>query len=141
MIAVGIVMGIAVTAPAAADDLNTPVFVMPTPNGTQPNSSAQPAGTNQAGTNQAGTNQVADPNQLNDIDRTSPASAAAQPSAPAASSDTPANSSSAAASNAAPAASASGEHSVWNETSLIGKIFIGFGALLTIASAARMFMA
>jgi hypothetical protein len=36
---------------------------------------------------------------------------------------------------------ASGEHSVWDETSLIGKIFIGFGALLTIASAARMFMA
>lgn len=29
----------------------------------------------------------------------------------------------------------------WDETSLIGKIFIGFGALLTIASAARMFMA
>jgi hypothetical protein len=31
--------------------------------------------------------------------------------------------------------------SVWNQTSLIGKIFIGFGALLTMASAARMFMA
>jgi hypothetical protein len=40
----------------------------------------------------------------------------------------------------APAPSAS-EHSIWDETSLIGKIFIGFGALLTIASAARMFMA
>ena len=33
------------------------------------------------------------------------------------------------------------EHSIWDETSLIGKIFIGFGALLTMASAARMFMA
>jgi hypothetical protein len=40
----------------------------------------------------------------------------------------------------APSPSAS-EHSIWDETSLIGKIFIGFGALLTIASAARMFMA
>ena len=40
----------------------------------------------------------------------------------------------------APAPSAI-EHSIWDETSLIGKIFIGFGALLTIASAARMFMA
>jgi hypothetical protein len=40
----------------------------------------------------------------------------------------------------APAPSAT-EHSIWDETSLIGKIFIGFGALLTIASAARMFMA
>jgi hypothetical protein len=30
--------------------------------------------------------------------------------------------------------------SAWDQTSLIGKIFIGFGALLTMASAARMFM-
>jgi hypothetical protein len=34
-----------------------------------------------------------------------------------------------------------GESSTWDQTSLIGKIFIGFGALLTMASAARMFMA
>jgi hypothetical protein len=33
------------------------------------------------------------------------------------------------------------EDSAWDQTSLIGKIFIGFGALLTMASAARMFMA
>jgi hypothetical protein len=33
------------------------------------------------------------------------------------------------------------EASTWEQTSLIGKIFIAFGALLTIASAARMFMA
>lgn len=31
--------------------------------------------------------------------------------------------------------------SSWEQASLIGKIFIGFGALLTLASAARMFMA
>jgi hypothetical protein len=36
---------------------------------------------------------------------------------------------------------ASNESSTWDQTSLIGKIFIGFGALLTMASAARMFMA
>jgi hypothetical protein len=30
---------------------------------------------------------------------------------------------------------------VWDQASLIGKIFIGFGTLLTMASAARMFMA
>ena len=35
----------------------------------------------------------------------------------------------------------SSESSTWDQTSLIGKIFIGFGALLTMASAARMFMA
>ena len=39
------------------------------------------------------------------------------------------------------AAASSNESSTWDQTSLIGKIFIGFGALLTMASAARMFMA
>jgi hypothetical protein len=41
----------------------------------------------------------------------------------------------------AQAAAASNDNSTWDQTSLIGKIFIAFGALLTIASAARMFMA
>jgi hypothetical protein len=41
----------------------------------------------------------------------------------------------------APVAAVGGEGSTWDRTSLIGKIFIGFGALLTMASAARMFMA
>jgi hypothetical protein len=40
-----------------------------------------------------------------------------------------------------PVAAASQQSSTWDQTSLIGKIFIGFGALLTMASAARMFMA
>jgi hypothetical protein len=42
---------------------------------------------------------------------------------------------------AKPAAATTSESSAWDQTSLIGKIFIGFGALLTVASAARMFMA
>jgi hypothetical protein len=33
------------------------------------------------------------------------------------------------------------EGSSWDQASLIGKIFIAFGGLLTAASAARMFMA
>jgi hypothetical protein len=36
---------------------------------------------------------------------------------------------------------ASTDDSAWGQTSLIGKIFIAFGGLLTLASAARMFMA
>jgi hypothetical protein len=40
----------------------------------------------------------------------------------------------------APAALSS-DDSTWGQTSLIGKIFIAFGGLLTLASAARMFMA
>lgn len=70
---------------------------------------------------------VAAADQLNDADRTlqegSSAPAAAASSAPA------------------PATTMTGESSVWDQTSLIGKIFIGFGALLTMASAARMFIA
>lgn len=41
-------------------------------------------------------------------------------------------------SNDEPAATASTEHSVRDKTSLIGKILIGIGTLLTLASAARM---
>jgi hypothetical protein len=36
---------------------------------------------------------------------------------------------------------ASTDDSTWGQTTLIGKIFIAFGGLLTLASAARMFMA
>jgi hypothetical protein len=79
--------------------------------------------------------QVVAADQLNDVDRAlhesrPPATALAMASA-----DTPAP--------AAPvmASSNGNEGSTWDQTSLIGKIFIGFGALLTMASAARMFMA
>jgi hypothetical protein len=122
-LATGLLSGLAIQSGAAADDLNSPVFVTP-PNGAQQNTAAQPATENQA----------AAPDQLSDTDRALKDSVAAQTNTQAPSSETP-------ASRAAPVMAASGEHSVWDETSLIGKIFIGFGALLTIASAARMFMA
>ena len=82
--------------------------------------------------------QVVAADQLNDVDRalheTNPpavplAVASAEP--PAVSATTPVMAGSAASSS----------DSTWDRTSLIGKIFIGFGALLTMASAARMFMA
>jgi hypothetical protein len=71
--------------------------------------------------------------QLNDVDRT------LQESAPAAA-DAPAPAPAPAPVPAKPVAASSTESSPWDQTSLIGKIFIGFGALLTVASAARMFM-
>jgi hypothetical protein len=64
--------------------------------------------------------------QLNDVDRTLQ-EGSSTPAATASSAPTP-------------AATMTGESSVWDQTSLIGKIFIGFGALLTMASAARMFI-
>jgi len=42
---------------------------------------------------------------------------------------------------AGPVITSGNEASTWDQTSLVGKIFIAFGALLTMASAARMFMA
>jgi hypothetical protein len=70
--------------------------------------------------------------QLNDVDRA--LHAGNPPALVMASADTQA---------AAPAtaSASSNDGSTWDQTSLIGKIFIGFGALLTMASAARMFMA
>jgi hypothetical protein len=64
--------------------------------------------------------------QLNDTDRTLQEGS----SAPAAAAGSP----------PAPTTTMTGESTGWDQTSLIGKIFIGFGALLTMASAARMFI-
>src|SRR5579872_3379240 len=76
-----------------------------------------------------GTRVVAAADQLNDVDRGLREGAQAE----------------LAATNSPPAPSATmtmtSEASVWDQTSLIGKVFIGFGALLTMASAARLFMA
>jgi hypothetical protein len=79
----------------------------------------------------AGTQFVA-ADQLNEVDRAlheSQPPAAAMAIAPTA------------APLAAPVMASSNESSTWDQASLIGKIFIAFGGLLTLASAARMFMA
>jgi len=77
--------------------------------------------------------QAAAPDQLNDSDRT-----LQEPKAP---SQTVAMAATAVKAGTGTPAAASSDTSTWDQTSLIGKIFIAFGALLTIASAARMFMA
>ena len=78
------------------------------------------------------TNQVVAPDQLNDVDRALQETASPSQTVAMASNSTV---------KTAAAAPASSDSSTWDETSLIGKIFIAFGALLTVASAARMFMA
>ena len=67
--------------------------------------------------------------QLSDTDRT------LQESSPAA-----AGSTNPSPTPAPVATAASDDGSAWNQASLIGKVFIGCGALLTVASAARLFM-
>jgi hypothetical protein len=78
--------------------------------------------------------QVVAADQLNDVDRALHETAPVAPALAMASADAPAP-------PASPVMANSGEPSSWDQASLIGKIFIGFGALLTMASAARMFMA
>ncbi|MDI1264365.1 MAG: hypothetical protein PS018_14005 [bacterium] len=70
--------------------------------------------------------------QLNDVDRTLQETSSKQTVAMA-----PVR----AVQAAAPVLAASNDSGGWDRTSLIGKIFIALGALLTMASAARMFMA
>ena len=74
---------------------------------------------------------VVAPDQLNDGDRALQEAPSAQTVAMA----------SAKPAADGPAQAANSDSSTLDKTSLIGKVFIAFGALLTMASAARMFMA
>ena len=89
------------------------------------------ASADKPGEAQSTTDAVVSSDQLNDVDRALQQNPATQTVAMAA--VKPAT--------AAPVLASSHESSTWDQTSLIGKIFIAFGALLTMASAARMFMA
>jgi len=77
------------------------------------------------------TMQVVEADQLNDADKALQESAQPSQTTVAVAPTKP----------VATAKPAPSETSTWDQTSLIGKIFIAFGALLTVASAARMFMA
>jgi hypothetical protein len=118
ILAIGLLAGFAgplrAADTAASNDVsvNTPVFVSP-PQAASPD-------------------QAADGNQLSDADRAARPDDVKTPVA-VTQAETPAP-------RANPVVAGS-QNATWDETSLIGKIFIGFGALLTIASAARMFMA
>jgi hypothetical protein len=70
---------------------------------------------------------VVPPDALNEVDRTLPASDPPAPTMATAAAD-------------APAVESSNDSSSSDRTSLIGKIFMACGGLLTLASAARMFM-
>ena len=78
-------------------------------------------------------NQVVPPDQLNDLDRALQQDNPAVQKAVVAATD--------AQPRPAPVMASSQPGSAWDQSSLIGKIFIGVGTLLTLASAARMFMA
>jgi hypothetical protein len=94
----------------------------------------QNAPDNPANAQPADLTQVVSADQLNEVDRALQGASPA-PTQALASAEPPA------APVAPVMAAGNSESSTWDQTSLIGKIFIGFGALLTMASAARMFMA
>jgi hypothetical protein len=91
---------------------------------------AQPEQATPPAADSAGASEIVAPDQLNELDRAAedkPALTLAK-----ATIDTP----------PAPAAAATAENNTpWDQTSVIGKIFIALGGVLTLASAARMFMA
>jgi hypothetical protein len=88
----------------------------------------QPAPGNPANAQPTAETRVVAADQLNELDRTLQASKPVAAKLAMASAETVAT-------------GANDESSAWARTSLMGRIFIGLGALLTMASAARMFMA
>jgi cytoskeletal protein RodZ len=84
--------------------------------------------------------QVLPPDQLNDVDRSLPASAASGPAPAMTSADAPARAMAAAAAPDEAAVTNSDDSSSVDRTSLIGKIFMACGGVLTLASALRMFI-
>ncbi len=99
------------------------------------NNILQAAPGNSASAQWATNAQIVASDELNDVDRALQSNAPPATPVALASADAPA-----VIASPAPAAAGS-DSSTWDRTSLIGKIFIGVGALLTMASAARMFMA
>lgn len=77
---------------------------------------------------------IVPPDEINEIDRAVAENHQVAPSLALASIDIPP------AYNIDTGQAAANNSSTWNQTSLIGKIFIAFGGLLTIGSAARMIM-
>ena len=103
------------------------------------NTIVQAAADDPANAQPAADSQVVSPDQLNDVDRALHETNA--PNAPSTTRVAIASAEAPASAPAAPVLAKSDDSSTWDQTSLIGKIFIAFGALLTMASAARMFMA
>ncbi len=101
------------------------------------NNIVQAAAGNTAAAQPASGSTVVASDQLNDVDR----ALAAPPAQPEAAAPVEAQQAPPATSTPPVIVAASSGNSTWDQTSLIGKVFIGFGALLTLASAARMFIA
>jgi hypothetical protein len=116
-LAIGLLLGVASTSQAANSD-NSALLSAPqaASSDTQPRFGAQVAGSD----------------QLNDADRALPAQLQGAPSETTASPAQPDTQNQ----SVVPASAGNAQSSGWDISSVIGKIFIGFGTLLTLGSAA-----
>ena len=135
ILAIGLCASLAAVSHAATrDDSSAVILIAQAGSATQPTGALPPA-----------ESPVIAPDRLTAADRAlrdpgAPSAAPAATTAAAASPATAAGTAPRAASTTAAGAPTNGGHSLWGNTSLIGKIFVGIGAVLTLASAARMFM-
>jgi hypothetical protein len=129
ILAIGLLAGLATQSHAAA--------LADASSETQPGIQSQVVATDQTATDQVVPGQVAPdqaaPDQANDSGR---AAGEEAPNAAMSVNEAPSSTE-----PAAPSVAGSDDNSPSDTASLIGKIFIGVGTLLTLASAARMFMA
>jgi hypothetical protein len=131
ILAIGLCASLAAPSHAATRDESSAAILI-----AQAGSAMQPTGTLPPAESPA----IA-PDRLTAADRAlrDPGAPSAVPAAATAAATSPATAAGTAP-RAASAAATKGGHSLWGKTSLIGKIFVGIGAVLTLASAARMFM-
>lgn len=129
--AVGLCVGLAAPSHAARrDDSHGAILIAQAGSTTQPTGALPPA-----------QHPAIAPDRLTAADRAlrDPGAPSAVPAVTTAAATSPATAAGTALRAASTAATNDG-HSLWGNTSLIGKIFVGIGAVLTLASAARMFM-
>lgn len=123
-------------APASIADRSSPAALNDASPARQPGiaaaTEAPKADANTEAKNEAG---VVSSDEVNDVDRAMAAQSEPTPTLALASVNTPGSV------TTGQAASAGDDNSSWAQASLIGKIFIGFGGLLTLASAVRMLIA
>lgn len=122
-------------APASIADRSSPAMLNDGSPAPQPGVAATEAPKTEAKNDAANEASVVSSDEVNDVDRAMTAQAEPAPTLALASVNTPGSV------TTGQAASASDENSSWAQASLIGKIFIAFGGLLTLASAVRMLIA
>lgn len=123
-------------APASIADRSSPAMLNDGSPAPQPaNAATTEAPKTEASNNAANEAGVVSSDEVNDVDRAMATQAKPAPTLALASVNTPEHV------TTGQAASAGDDNSSWAQASLIGKIFIAFGGLLTLASAVRMLIA